>query len=75
MSLEDFSEEERELAHLSRQLANDPATRKEFLRLTKKIRPDVPMLKSNWRTTPVAPFSRWKNAICNWKRGCVSVKQ
>lgn len=43
MSLEDFSEEERELAHLSRQLANDPATRKEFLRLTKKIRPDVPM--------------------------------
>jgi len=43
MSLEDFSEEERELAHLSRQLANDPATRKEFLRLTKKVRPDVPM--------------------------------
>lgn len=43
MSLEDFSEEERELAHLSRQLANDPSTRKEFLRLTKKIRPDVPM--------------------------------
>lgn len=43
MSLEDFSEEERELAQLSRQLANDPSTRKEFLRLTKKIRPDVPM--------------------------------
>jgi TolA-binding protein len=43
MSLEDFSEEERELAQLSRQLASDPATRKEFLRLTKKVRPDVPM--------------------------------
>lgn len=43
MSLEDYSDEERELAQLSRQLANDPATRKEFLRLTKKIRPDVPM--------------------------------
>lgn len=42
MSLEDLSFEQRdELAMLSKQLSDNPATRKEFLRLTKKVRPDL----------------------------------
>lgn len=44
MSLEDLSMEARdELALLARQLAENPATRKEFLRLTKKAKPDMPI--------------------------------
>ena len=44
MSLEDLSFEARdELALLARQMAEDPATRKDFLRLTKKIKPDMPI--------------------------------
>ena len=43
MSLEDSNAETvAQLAQLSAQLASDPSTRKEFLRLTKKVRPDVP---------------------------------
>jgi hypothetical protein len=42
MSLEGGNVETmQQLAGLSAQLASDPATRKEFLRLTKKVRPDV----------------------------------
>ena len=41
-SLEDLSPEARdELASLARQLAENPSTRKEFLRLTKKAKPDM----------------------------------
>ncbi|UOF81576.1 hypothetical protein [Bacteriophage sp.] len=44
MSLEDLSFEQRdELAALARQLAENPQTRKEFLRLTKKAKPDLPI--------------------------------
>ena len=44
MSLEDLSFEARdELALLARQLAENPATRKDFLRLTKKAKPDMPI--------------------------------
>lgn len=44
MSLEDLSFEARdELASLSRTLAENPATRKEFLRLTKKVKPELPI--------------------------------
>jgi hypothetical protein len=44
MSLEDLSLEARdELAALARQLAENPATRKDFLRLTKKAKPDLPI--------------------------------
>lgn len=44
MSLEDLSNEARdELAALARQLAENPETRKEFLRLTKKAKPDMPI--------------------------------
>lgn len=32
-----------ELASLSERLANDPSTRKDFLRLTRKVRPDLPI--------------------------------
>jgi len=44
MSLEDLDQGARdELAQLARQLAENPATRKDFLRLTKKVKPDMPI--------------------------------
>lgn len=44
MSLEDLSLEARdELALLARQLAENPNTRKDFLRLTKKAKPEMPI--------------------------------
>jgi hypothetical protein len=42
MSLEDLSFEQRdELAMLAKQLADNPATRKEFLRMTKQVKPEM----------------------------------
>ena len=42
MSLENVSLEARdELAALAQSLADNPATRKEFLRMTKKVKPDL----------------------------------
>ena len=44
MSLENVSLEARdELAALAQQLADNPATRKDFLRMTKKVKPDLPL--------------------------------
>lgn len=44
MSLEDLSLEARdELALLARQLSENPTTRKQFLKLTKQARPDMPI--------------------------------
>lgn len=44
MSLEDISLEQRdELALLMKEMAENPATRKEALRLTKKLRPNLPI--------------------------------
>jgi hypothetical protein len=44
MSLEDVSYEARdELANLARRLSESPETRADFLRLTRKVRPDVSM--------------------------------
>jgi hypothetical protein len=44
MSLENYSPEAiSELAALSKRLSEDPATRKEFLRLTKRVHPDLPV--------------------------------
>ena len=44
MSLENYSPEAiSELAALSKRLSEDPSTRKEFLRLTKKVHPDLPV--------------------------------
>jgi len=54
MSLEDLSLDARdELALLARQLAENPATRKEFLRLTKKAKPEmvIPELEIEEHTT------------------------
>src|SRR5690348_2038455 len=43
-SLEDLPQETRdELAKLARDLAENPQTRKDFLRLTKKARPNLPV--------------------------------
>jgi hypothetical protein len=48
MSLEDLSFEQRdELALLMKDMAENPSTRKEVLRLTKKLRPNMPIL--NWK--------------------------
>ena len=42
MSLEDLSFEQRdELAMLAKQLADNPETRENFLRLTKQVKPDL----------------------------------
>jgi len=42
MSLEDMSLEQRdELAMLAKQLADNPSTRKEFLRMTKQVKPEL----------------------------------
>ena len=44
MSLENLSPEARdELAALAQTLADNPETRKDFLRMTKKIKPDLPI--------------------------------
>ena len=44
MSLENFSLEARdELAALAQTLAENPDTRKDFLRMTKKVKPDLPI--------------------------------
>ena len=44
MSLENLSLEQRdELALLMKEMSENPATRKEALRLTKKLRPDLPV--------------------------------
>lgn len=44
MSLENLSLEARdELAALAQQLAENPDTRKDFLRMTKKVKPDIPI--------------------------------
>jgi len=44
MSLENVSMEARdELAALAQQLADNPATRKDFLRMTKKVKPELPI--------------------------------
>ena len=54
MSLEDLSFEQRDqMAALMRELSDNPATRKEVLRLTKKIKPDlvIPELEIEEKTT------------------------
>ena len=44
MSLENLSEDARnELAALAQRLADNPETRKDFLRMTKKVNPDLPI--------------------------------
>ena len=61
MSLEDVSYEQRDqLAALMRELSDNPATRKEVLRLTKKIKPDlvIPELEIEETTTNAVSETR-----------------
>ena len=61
MSLEDVSYEQRDqLAALMRELSDNPATRKEVLRLTKKIKPDlvIPELDIEETTTVAVSETR-----------------
>ena len=56
MSLENLSvEAQAELAALAKTLAENPTTRKQFLQLTKQVRPDVPIpeIKIEERTNSV----------------------
>jgi len=64
MSLEDLSFEARdELASLARSLAENPATRKDFLRMTKKVKPDLPIpeLEIEEQTNSVVSQMRQEN--------------
>ena len=64
MSLEDLSLEARdELAALAKKLADNPKTRKEFLRLTKSVNPDLPIpeLEIEDRTTTALDQMRAEN--------------
>jgi hypothetical protein len=64
MSLEDMSLEARdELAALAKKLADNPKTRKEFLRLTKSVNPDLPIpeLEIEDRTTTALDQMRAEN--------------
>jgi hypothetical protein len=64
MSLEDMSLEARdELAALAKKLADNPKTRKEFLRLTKSVNPDLPIpeLELEDRTTSALDQMRAEN--------------
>ena len=61
MSLEDVSYEQRDqLAALMRELSDNPVTRKEVLRLTKKIKPDlvIPELEIEETTTSAVSEAR-----------------
>ena len=61
MSLEDVSYEQRDqLTALMRELSDNPATRKEVLRLTKKIKPDlvIPELEIEETTTSAVSEAR-----------------
>jgi hypothetical protein len=64
MSLEDLSMEARdELALLARQLSENPATRKEFLRLTKRHKPEmtIPELDIEDKTDSAIELMRREN--------------
>lgn len=64
MSLENLSEEARnELAALAQRLADNPETRKDFLRMTKKINPDLPIpeLEIDDRTNSALSQMRQEN--------------
>lgn len=64
MSLENLSPEARdELAALAQRLADNPETRKDFLRMTKKINPDLPIpeLEIDDRTNSAISQMRQEN--------------
>lgn len=62
MSLENVSLEARdELAALAQSLADNPATRKEFLRMTKKVKPDLLIPSLRLKTTQTVLFPKLKS--------------
>lgn len=64
MSLENLSPEARdELAALAQRLADNPETRKDFLRMTKKVNPDLPIpeLEIDDRTNSAIETMRKEN--------------
>jgi len=64
MSLEDVSPEARdELALLARRLSENPATRKDFLRLTKRVNPDLPIPELELEDTVVKANTAAQNRI------------
>lgn len=64
MSLEDLSTEARdELAALARQLAENPNTRKDFLRLTKKAKPDMPIPELEIEDATNAATAKMQNEL------------
>ena len=63
MSLEDITDEQRDqLAMLMRELADHPETRKDILRLTKKVKPDlvIPELELEERTSSAVSEAKAK---------------
>ena len=64
MSLEDLSMEARdELALLARQLSENPATRKDFLRLTKRSRPDMPIPELEIEDSTQASYNKSEQRV------------
>ena len=64
MSLEDLSMEARdELALLARQLAENPATRKDFLRLTKKHKPEMTIPELDIEDNTTAAVNRSEDRV------------
>lgn len=64
MSLEDLTPEARdELAQLARQLAENPNTRKDFLRLTKKAKPDMPIPELEIEEATNAATAKMQNEL------------
>ena len=64
MSLENLSEEaQKELAALAQRLADNPKTRKDFLRLTKQVNPDLPIpeLEIEEKTNSAIDLMRQEN--------------
>ena len=64
MSLENLSPDARdELAALAQQLAENPATRKDFLRMTKKVKPDLPIPELEIEETTTRAVSKAEERV------------
>ena len=64
MSLENISPDARdELAALAQQLAENPATRKDFLRMTKKVKPDLPIPELEIEETTTRAVSKAEERV------------
>jgi hypothetical protein len=77
MSLENLSLEARdELAALAQTLAENPETRKDFLRMTKRVKPDLPIPELDIEDYTHTVRSAVRKTVCKpWKPSCVRKKQ